>query len=107
MEKKSKAAKMAQTATSEKGDNTNQKLDIAMHQKMFVGMALEMSWQLALAVLVPLIGGYLLDTKFHTTPGLTFLGLFMAFAGVFGVLRRILLEANRRVGSVTHPKGKA
>ena len=64
-------------------------------------MALQMSWQLALVVIVPIVGGYMLDGHYHTTPWLLVVGVLVAAAGVFGVLQRVMSEANRRVNSVT------
>ena len=110
MEKTSAATKpAAHDETKRKIDaTTTGRSDITDHQRLFAAMALEMSWQLAVAVLLPVIGGFALDSKLHTTPLLTFLGLFMAFAGVCGILRRTLKEANRRIGGTTpDPKGKA
>lgn len=76
---------------------------------IFVTMALQMSWQLALVVIVPIVGGYMLDSHYHTFPWLLIIGILVAAVGVFGVLQRILSEANRRTSAVTTntPKGSA
>ena len=66
-------------------------------QNMFVAMTLSMSWQLALVVIVPIVGGHFLDEHYHMTPLLTLAGLGVAIIGVFGVLTRTVSEANRRV----------
>lgn len=52
--------------------------------------ALNMSWQLAVVVLVPLIGGAKLDDVFDTAPALTILGFIVASAGLALVLWRQL-----------------
>lgn len=65
-------------------------------QSLFFSLALDMTWQLALVVIVPIVGGYLLDHHFHTTPWLTVIGFALAGAGVFGVLNRIVSQADRR-----------
>ncbi len=75
---------------------------------MFVSMALGMSWQLAVVVLVPIVGGYMLDGRLHSTPWLTFTGLAIAAAAVFAVLWRVVKEAERRTtANNTKPKGTA
>jgi F0F1-type ATP synthase assembly protein I len=51
---------------------------------------LSMSWQLAIVVLVPIIGGYELDKKLHTLPLLTVIGLIVATTGVALVVWRQL-----------------
>jgi LPXTG-motif cell wall-anchored protein len=56
---------------------------------------------------VPIVGGYLLDGRLHTSPWLTLLGLVFASAGVFGVLKRIVSEADRRVAGDAKPKGRS
>jgi F0F1-type ATP synthase assembly protein I len=48
-----------------------------------------MTWQLAVVVLVPLIGGFKLDEKFHTSPLLTIIGFVLAMAGTAAVLWRM------------------
>ncbi len=47
-------------------------------RQLFMSAALNMSWQLAIGVLVPIIGGYELDKTLKTTPLLTILGLIIA-----------------------------
>src|SRR5690242_17976364 len=62
-------------------------------QRVFVSMAVSMSWQLALVVLVPIIGGHVLDEHYHKMPLLTLCGLAVAAIGVFGVLYRTVSES--------------
>lgn len=63
-------------------------------QSVFVGMALDMSWRLAAVVLVPVIGGYELDSHLGTTPFITVLGFLVAIGGVVMVIRQTLRAAN-------------
>jgi F0F1-type ATP synthase assembly protein I len=65
-------------------------------QSLFFSMALDMTWQLAIVVIVPIVGGYLLDQHFRTTPWLTILGFLVAAIGVFGVLSRVVSQASKR-----------
>lgn len=64
-------------------------------KSVFVTMALDMSWRLAIAVLVPIIGGFELDSKLGTTPLLTVLGFVIAMAGFGLVIWRTLQAANQ------------
>lgn len=58
-------------------------------------MALNMSWQLAIVVLVPVIGGVWLDKSFDTSHLYTFIGLAVALLGCIAVMWRTLQAANR------------
>jgi F0F1-type ATP synthase assembly protein I len=56
----------------------------------FFVAALTMSWQLAIVVLVPLIGGFKLDESLNTSPALTLVGFFLAMAGTAAIVWRQL-----------------
>jgi hypothetical protein len=51
---------------------------------------LSMSWQLALVVLIPIVGGFELDKKLHTLPFLTIVGFVLAVGGTSLVVWRQL-----------------
>ena len=63
-------------------------------QSVFVGMALDMSWRLAVAVLLPIIGGYELDSRLGTTPLITIVGFVIAMVAAGLVMRRTMQAAN-------------
>jgi uncharacterized membrane protein len=63
--------------------------------------SLQMSWKLAIVVLIPLIGGVKLDQHLKTGPYLTILGILLAIGGIYYVLSRILAEFNQSI----KPKG--
>lgn len=65
-----------------------------VYRGAMVALTLSLSWQLAVIVLVPLIGGYKLDDRFHTMPWLTLLGLIVALAGMILVVKRVLRRLN-------------
>jgi F0F1-type ATP synthase assembly protein I len=71
-------------------------------QSVFVGMALDMSWRLALVFLVPIVGGFELDSRLGTTPLLTILGFILAIIGVGLVMRQTVQAANK----IPAPKAK-
>lgn len=56
--------------------------------RLFLMAVLDISWQLAIVVLVPIIGGFELDKHIGTTPVLTVIGFVLAMAGTFVVIRR-------------------
>lgn len=64
-------------------------------KSVFAGMAMDMSWRLALAVLVPIVGGYELDSRLGTTPLITVAGFVIAMAAAGLVMWRTLQVANR------------
>ena len=67
---------------------------------VFISAALDMSWRLAIVVLLPIIGGFELDQRLKTTPLLTIVGFGLAMAGMALVLWQMLQDVNR----MTTPK---
>ncbi|HEX7633066.1 MAG TPA: AtpZ/AtpI family protein [Candidatus Saccharimonadales bacterium] len=61
---------------------------------VFVSMALDMSWKLAIVVLVPIIGGFKLDDALDTTPLLTITGFILAMGGMALVMWQTMQIAN-------------
>ena len=47
----------------------------------FIGAALNMSWQLAIVVIVPILVGSQLDKRLDVSPTLTVIGFIVAMAG--------------------------
>ncbi len=70
------------------GDSTKPADNVAYKEArrdFFVGV-LNMSWQLAIVVLVPILGGFQLDKTFDTAPLLTLVGFFIAMIGTAGIV---------------------
>ena len=61
---------------------------------VFVSMALDMSWRLAVVVLVPIIGGFELDKQFNTSPLLVVVGFILAMGGMGLVMWQTVQAAN-------------
>lgn len=59
-------------------------------KREFLVAAMNMSWQLAIVVLVPVIGGFKLDEKFDVLPAFTIAGFFIAMAGMAFIVWRQL-----------------
>jgi F0F1-type ATP synthase assembly protein I len=72
-------------------------------RQLFMASALSMSWQLAIVVLVPIIGGHELDIHLKTSPFLTVVGFGVAALGTYGLLRSVLTQFKL---SPTKPKVK-
>lgn len=96
-------SKMSKSAAQSKSptpapDGGKSSFDETMYQRnLFMVMALSMTWQLAVAVLLPVLGGYYLDQHFGTSPILLIVGVVLALLGVIGVLMRIVSVSNRRI----------
>lgn len=56
----------------------------------FAVAVMNMSWQLAIVVLIPIAGGYQLDKVFNSAPALVLVGFFIAMAGTAAVVWRQL-----------------
>lgn len=61
----------------------------------FIVMALNMSWQLALAVFVPIVGGVELDKGLHSGHTYLFVGLALALIATTFVMWRTVQLANK------------
>jgi hypothetical protein len=59
-----------------------------------VGLTLSLSWQLAIVVLVPVLGGHFLDDKLKTGLILTGIGFVIAMIGMILVVRQTLKQLN-------------
>lgn len=64
-------------------------------RKQFTVMALNMSWELAIVVLVPVVGGVELDKASHASSVWLFVGLAIAVLGSIAVMWRTVKIANR------------
>lgn len=76
------------TDTSILGEGTNAR-------SVFVGMALTMSWQLAVVVLFPIFAGVQLDKALSSGYTYTFIGLGVALLGSIVVMWSAIQRANR------------
>lgn len=83
--------------TSKKGGQNSPSLDQTRStvQRQFVQMALNMGWQLAVVVLVPVIVGVQIDNALDlTSHAFTFVGLGLALVGSVIVMWRAMQKAN-------------
>lgn len=94
MEKASLASKRAPYQESAKSKNKSLAAMSSNQRSLFLTLALNMSWQLALAVLVPIVGGVELDKKLHMHNVLLFVGLALAVLLSTVVMWRAMQTAN-------------
>lgn len=59
---------------------------------LFMSAVLDLSWRMAIVVLLPIIGGFELDKHLGTSPSFTILGFILAMAGTFVVLKQMLAD---------------
>lgn len=92
----SKLAAQPTTPHSAKGGKgkTLSFAETSSQRNQFLVMVLTMSWQLALAVLIPVVVGVQLDKALDTS-FITFIGLALAFIGSAVVMWRTMQRANR------------
>jgi len=90
---------MEKTKAAQTAVGGNNRAPVRSNRTIFVVAALDMSWRLAIAVLVPIIGGFELDKHLGTTPALTIIGFLLAMSGLFLILKRTLATADERFRS--------
>jgi F0F1-type ATP synthase assembly protein I len=84
------------TPSPHNGDSSTKNLvDDRGPSAIFISMVLDMSWRLALAVLVPIVGGHYLDKHFDSTPLITVIGFIVAAAGMALVMVQTVKTANK------------
>jgi len=62
---------------------------------VFISMAVDMTWRLAIAIMVPIVGGALLDEHFNTSPTLTIIGFVIAMISFGFIMWQTLQKANK------------
>ena len=92
----SKTAQPKSTAAHSNLDNAKPKKELNP-KSQFISASLSMSWQLALVVLIPILGGYKLDQKLNTSPLWVIVGFVVAMVGFFLIIYKELNEFNDNV----------
>jgi F0F1-type ATP synthase assembly protein I len=69
-------------------------IDPQYQRRLFIGAASSMSIQLAIVVLIPIVGGFKIDEHLKTSPLWTIVGFLLAILGTFAVLYRVFHEFN-------------
>lgn len=89
----SKSTRNTKSATDMSSDDTVK--ESSSQRNVFVNMALTMSWQLAIVVLVPIFAGAKLDKTTGSGETYTFVGLGVALIGSIAVMWRAMQTANQ------------
>ncbi len=63
--------------------------------QQFINSSLNMGWQMALTVLIPVFIGVKLDSHFHTQPSYTLAALFLAVAGAAVIVSNTIKSVRR------------
>lgn len=90
---KTDAPESTPPATS--GDKSSDE-QLFYQRSVFMVTVMTMTWQLAIAVVVPIVAGYYLDAHFDTSPWLLLTGMAVALLGFVGVLAATVKTANKR-----------
>ncbi|CAN5364724.1 hypothetical protein BH09PAT4_BH09PAT4_05160 [soil metagenome] len=67
--------------------------EVFFQQNLFYMTVLNMTWQLAVVVIVPIVAGFKLDEHFDLSPWLTLLGLLVAAGGMMVVVMSTVKRA--------------
>ena len=76
-------------------DDVERSLIALSAKRQFISAAMNMGWQLAFTVLVPVIIGVKLDAHFHTDPSYTLAALILATTGVVAVVWSTIKQVGR------------
>ena len=82
------------SATSQNELASTAKPDDRQTRSLFTGTAIGMGWQLAVVVLLPILGGYKLDQMRGSMPAWTLVGMVVGLAASILVIRRALARMN-------------
>lgn len=98
-----KAAATRKTTTPA-ADDLQQAMKTLQAKQQFIGATMNLSWRLALTVLIPLVGGIKLDQHFNTSPSYTLAGLFLAIFGACMTVWGTVKEVNQLQAEESKPK---
>jgi len=92
--------KKTSPAVGEKSDP----LTAAEIRGTFFAAAMSMGWQLAVVVVIPIVGGYYLDQRLDKSATWEIVGFVVALLGFIVVVRRQLLDFNEMTKQEGHKK---
>ena len=75
-------------------------------KRQFVGASVSMGWQMAGAVLIPVIIGVKLDDHFHSSPSYTLAALVLACGGAIAIVSNTIKQVGRDQAAADSPKTK-
>lgn len=102
-----KAAAKSKTTTTTAVSDLEQYEAAMLAKQQFLTTALNMGWQLAVAVLIPLLIGIWLDKKFNSSPSYTLAAFMIAvFFGSMVVWRTVQVVNQDLAAQKNQKKGK-
>lgn len=75
-------------------DELSRTLAVLAARKQFLGSSVSMGWQLALVVMIPVIIGVKLDTKYNTSPSYTLTALVLAVIMSVAVVSKTIKQVD-------------
>lgn len=100
MGKKAKAA-TDKSGNSVPGDVVQQSLNNALNAKrLFVVSTINMGWQLAGTVIIPVFLGVKLDERFDASPSYTLAALVIAIFGAVMVVKNNINQVNKEMSEI-------
>lgn len=88
------AARETTTAKDGIDEEVERLAKVMTAKQQFLTSTADMSWRLAIMVVVPIVGGVKLDERFNTSPSYTLLGFMAAATGGCYVVWRTLKNLN-------------
>jgi F0F1-type ATP synthase assembly protein I len=85
----------AKKKTTTVDDDLQRFMDTQAAKTQFIGATINLSWRLALTVLIPVIGGVFIDKKFDTSPSFTLAGLMIATVFASMAIWQTVQEVNK------------
>ena len=87
-------------------DDLQEFMDVQVARSQFVGATLNLSWRLALTVIIPVFIGVKLDEKFNTKPSFVLTGLMLAAVGAWVAIWSTVQEVNQLQAEEDKKKSK-
>lgn len=88
---------MGKTLNTPKAARAKDELVAVNHKAVFFVSLLDLTWQMAIVIIVPIVGGYYLDKAAGSSPAFLILGFLVAMGGFFLVVKRMIAKANGRL----------
>lgn len=100
------AAKATTTSNDAMGDEAGRISSVADAKRMLFVSTIDMSWRLALVVLVPVFIGIWADNRFDTKPSLSLAAFFLAIAGASVLIARTYKQLQAQADKTPKSKRK-
>ncbi len=104
-----KTAAQSKTDALVAEDDIERSLAVISAKQQFVSSAMNMGWQMAGMVLIPVFVGVQLDKRFHSSPSYTLSALILAVGGVVYIVKNTINGVNKeqaRAETVLKPTKK-